>query len=109
MMSMALTRLSVLPRPQLVRPVPRFGNETPQVDYDALAKATQMQSQGRGISGRVIFRVETDSPLTREIAQEVQRRRGYDPRGYDFMEFASGKPQDSSKYVTTWKCSTSCD
>jgi len=73
-----------------------------------LAKQTSSKVQGQGISGRINFRLETDFPLNSDQASTIQMFRGFHPCGYDFF-FGGSQQQESGKYLTTWKCSTSCD
>lgn len=80
------------------------------VDYQALAQQTSCQRRGNSISGRVLFRLETDQPIPGLDTYKLQEACGYHPMGYDHF---GGQTQQFdaklNKYVTTFSCSASCD
>lgn len=58
-------------------------------------------------TGFYTFTAESDTPIDAEHACIEQRKQGYHSGGYGFYKFESGF--DGTKFVATWKCSTSCD
>lgn len=64
---------------------------------------------GNGLSGRINWvSGESDGPITREQAEQMQKDGGYHPGGYGLYGFALSRTPDG-KYKATWYCSASCD
>jgi hypothetical protein len=70
-----------------------------------------VQRKGQGISGRVWFQIETTGKIDLEKAAEIQREKGYDPRGYGGPWSFNCKLSDPvlMRYLSSWSCSTSCN
>jgi hypothetical protein len=85
-------------------------NTANDVDYKALAQQTSCERRGNSISGRVLFRLETDQPIPGLDTYKLQEACGYHPMGYDHF---GGQTQQFdaklNKYVTTFSCAASCD
>jgi hypothetical protein len=59
----------------------------------------------------VQFEMESEEPITQDMALEAQEKAGYIPAGYGFYAFKTKAYEHSEDplYVATWYCSGSCD
>ena len=53
------------------------------------------------------WKMESDEPITADMAKEFQCKHGYHPSGYGFYGFKVRK--QNGLYVATWVCARSCD
>jgi hypothetical protein len=67
------------------------------------------QADGFGPRDRMTWTARGPHELTPAEAQELQRKGGYDPKGYGFFDFKSGETVAPGVFHHTWQCSASCD
>ena len=56
--------------------------------------------------------MESSKPITKDIAQNYQWDKGYNPCGYGFFNFKTDTmvlPDETIKHIASWSCWSSCE
>lgn len=81
--------------------------EVSKMEEKRVLEGKKISQSGFGISDRITFEARSSFEPTQEEVLDLQSSLGYPPQGYGSFRIRSEKEGDI--YVTTWRCSASCD